>query len=85
MGPVGPCPVRARDAEAFLSGKSPEPQILAEAAQLTLCHADPRTSVLRASREYRLAVLPVLVQDALETAIRRAEADASRLEFRHTM
>jgi CO/xanthine dehydrogenase FAD-binding subunit len=84
MGPVGPCPIRASDAEAYLPGKSPEPAILAEAAQLALCDADPRTSVLRASREYRLTVLPVLVQDALETAVRRAEIDRScRPEARH--
>jgi CO/xanthine dehydrogenase FAD-binding subunit len=77
MGPVGPCPVRGRSAEAFLSGRVPDPGVLAEAGQLTLRDADPRTSVLRASREYRLAVLPVLVQDALETAVRRAELDGS--------
>ncbi|MGE5603973.1 MAG: FAD binding domain-containing protein [Nitrososphaerales archaeon] len=72
MGPVGPCPVRAHSAEVFLAGKEPRPEVLAEAAQLALCDADPRSSVLRASREYRLAVLPVLVEDALTRAVRRA-------------
>jgi carbon-monoxide dehydrogenase medium subunit len=69
---VGPCPVRAHDAEAFLIGKKPSAAMLSEAAQLALCGADPRSSVLRASREYRLAVLPVLVEDALTVAIERA-------------
>ena len=75
MGPVGPCPIRAHDAEAFLVGREPSRQLLAEAAQLALCDADPRTSILRASREYRLAVLPVLVEEAL-TARRSARRDA---------
>ncbi len=73
MGPVGPCPIRAHDAEAFLAGRGARPELLAEAARLALCDADPRSSVLRASREYRLAVLPVLVEEALALAVRRAE------------
>ena len=48
--------------------------LLAEAARMALCDADPRTTILRASREYRLAVLPVLVEEALTTAVKRAEA-----------
>ncbi len=76
MGPVGPCPVRAHEAEAFLAGRAPAPATLAEAAQLALCDAEPRTSVLRASREYRLAVLPVLVEEALTQAVERARLAA---------
>jgi carbon-monoxide dehydrogenase medium subunit len=72
MGPVGPCPVRAADAEAFLQGHAPSPEIFAEAAQLALCHAQPRSSALRASREYRLAVLPALAEEALTVAAARA-------------
>jgi CO/xanthine dehydrogenase FAD-binding subunit len=75
MGPVGPCPIRAEDAEAFLRGSEPSDDVLAQAAQLALCEANPRSSVLRASREYRLAVLPVLVEEALGAAVRRAQAD----------
>jgi carbon-monoxide dehydrogenase medium subunit len=72
MGPVGPCPIRARAAEAFLAGQAPRAEVLAEAAERALCDASPRTSVLRASREYRLAVLPVLVEEALTIAVERA-------------
>ena len=72
MGPVGPCPVRAADAEAFLAGQSPSPEVFAEAAQVALCHAHPRSSALRASREYRLAVLPALVEETLTVAAERA-------------
>jgi carbon-monoxide dehydrogenase medium subunit len=74
MGPVGPCPVRAEDAEAFLSGQLPASEVLAEAAQLALCNAHPRSSALRASREYRMAALPALVEDALTVAAERAAA-----------
>jgi carbon-monoxide dehydrogenase medium subunit len=72
MGPVGPCPVRAGDAELFLRGQLPSPEVMAEAAQLALCQAQPRSSALRASREYRMAVLPVLVREALTEAAQRA-------------
>ncbi len=74
MGPVGPCPIRASDAEAFLVGRRPTQETFSEAAQLALSDADPRSNVLRASREYRLAVLPVLVEEALDIAARRATA-----------
>jgi CO/xanthine dehydrogenase FAD-binding subunit len=76
MGPVGPCPVRAHDAEAFLRGRAPSVETIARAARLVLCDADPRSSMLRASREYRLAVLPVLVEEALTSAVRRARGVA---------
>jgi len=72
MGPVGPCPIRAAGAEAFLAGRRPDQETFAEAAQLALCDADPRSSILRASRGYRLAVLPVLVEEALTSAAHRA-------------
>ena len=71
MGPVGPCPVRAAGAEAFLVGRPPRQETFAEAAQLALCNANPRSSALRASRGYRLAVLPVLVKEALTCAAHR--------------
>jgi len=72
VGPVGPCPVRAGDAESFLAGLPPTQSAFAEAARLALCDAHPRSNVLRASREYRLAVLPVLVEEALSQAAQRA-------------
>ncbi len=72
LGPVAPCPHRARAAEAFLAGKTPRPEVYAEGGRLAVCDADPRTSAVRASREYRLAVLPSLVEDALSTAVQRA-------------
>ena len=59
MGPVASCPHRAAEAEAYLIGRAPDPETFAEAARLAEHGADPRSSIHRASREYRLAILPV--------------------------
>ena len=72
LGPVAACPQRAMTAKAYLTGRAPDPATLAEAARLALCDANPRTSIHRASREYRLAILPVLVAEALALAAERA-------------
>jgi CO/xanthine dehydrogenase FAD-binding subunit len=72
MGPVAATPHRAAEAEAYLIGRAPEPEIFAEAARLAEHGADPRSSIHRASGEYRLAILPVLVEEALEAALVRS-------------
>lgn len=72
LGPVAPRPFRARPAEAFLAGQPPTRASLAEAARLVRQEANPRDSARRASRAYRLAIIPALVQDALEMAAQRA-------------
>lgn len=73
VGPAGPCPIRAHEAETCLVGRVPDAEAIREAAQLALCAADPRSNALRASRAYRLAVLPALVEEALTAAARHAE------------
>lgn len=72
LGPVAPRPVRARKAEVYLVGRTLEEGVLREAAAIARSEANPRTSVMRASREYRLAILPELVMGALTTAVERA-------------
>ncbi len=72
LGPVAPRPFRARAAERFLAGKEPTAEAVTEAGRLAQSESNPRTSVMRASREYRLAIIPVLVRDALTQAIQRA-------------
>ncbi len=72
LGPVALRPLRAKEAEAFLAGKPASAAILAEAGRLAQRESEPRSNVLRASREYRLAVIPVLVQRALVSAAVRA-------------
>lgn len=69
MAPVGPGPVRATEAEAILKGAAIDGTVIEKAAQAALTQANPRSSEIRGSREYRLQVLPVLVKRALHTAI----------------
>ncbi len=75
LGPVAPRPMRARAAESFLVGRPPSPETLARAAELAQEAANPRDSRMRASRIYRLSVIPVLVGDTLGLAARRAKGE----------
>jgi CO/xanthine dehydrogenase FAD-binding subunit len=73
-GAVGPRPFLVRDSSGLLAG----PREKEAALQRLIAQASP-ISDLRASREYRLAMLMVLSRRALDTAIdrlRRAEAGA---------
>ncbi len=73
LGPVAPVPFRAKLSEAFLAGKPATIDVLRQAGEVAAGEAQPRTSLLRASREYRLEVLKVLVRQALERAVAQAE------------
>ena len=66
MAPVGVGPVRAKAAEEFLAGKALTKENAAEAGELALKDANPRSNPLRGSKEYREQVLPVLVKRTLE-------------------
>lgn len=72
LGPVAPCPMRARETEAFLVGRPAGKSTFAEAGQIARNESNPRSSIMRASREYRLSIIPVLVRDALAKATERA-------------
>lgn len=72
LGPVAATPFRAREAESFLVGKLPVEKNLAEAGAIARDESNPRDNPLRASREYRLAILPVMVRRALNTAVKSA-------------
>jgi CO/xanthine dehydrogenase FAD-binding subunit len=74
LGAVGPTPFRASAAEEFLAGRAPGDKAFAEAARIVQRDSNPRSSPTRASRAYRLAVLPALVQEALTIAAARAQA-----------
>lgn len=72
LGPVAPRPFRAREAEAFLRGRWPTREVFVQAARIAQAESNPRSSVMRASREYRLDVVLTLVSDALTVAMERA-------------
>ncbi|MCL1805437.1 MAG: FAD binding domain-containing protein [Clostridiales bacterium] len=65
MGPVGVGPVRAATAEKWLARKEASAENIRKAARLALKDANPRSSPLRGSREYRMQTLPVMVERAL--------------------
>lgn len=77
LGPVAPVPFRARDAEAFLSGRGANEETFVEAAEVAAGESNPRSSLLRASREYRIEVLKVLVRQGLARATRQAQDRAA--------
>lgn len=59
LGVAGPTPIRCAEAEAFLEGKIPTEEIMAECAELVLGAANPRTS-WRASKEFRVGLIKAL-------------------------
>jgi carbon-monoxide dehydrogenase medium subunit len=72
LGPVAPIPFRAKEAEAFLQGRPAGAETFARAGEIAAGEASPRTSLLRASREYRKEIIPVLVRNALARAAEQA-------------
>ncbi len=72
LGPVAPVPFRAAQAEAFLAGRPANEGTFVQAAEIAAGEAHPRTSLLRASKEYRIEVLKVLVRQGLERAFDQA-------------
>jgi xanthine dehydrogenase molybdenum-binding subunit len=74
LGPVAALPFRARQTEAFLAGQLLNPETLLQAGEIARSECQPRSSPLRASREYRLALIPVMVRDSLAQAAERARS-----------
>jgi CO/xanthine dehydrogenase FAD-binding subunit len=72
IGPVAPVPIRAVRAEAVLANEVASDETVALAAETAANESKPRTSLLRASREYRLELIKVLTQRALRRAIENA-------------
>lgn len=77
LGPVAPVPFRAGQTEAFLADRPANEETIVQATEIAAGEAQPRTSLLRASREYRLEVLKVLVRRGLERAVAQAQERAA--------
>jgi carbon-monoxide dehydrogenase medium subunit len=77
LGPVAPIPFRAQETEAFLTGSPVADEIMAQAAEIASSEARPRTSLLRASKEYRTEVLKVLLRQGLSRSIEQAQTRLS--------
>jgi len=74
LGPVAPVPFRARQTEAFLQGRPATKDTFVQAGEIAAGEAKPRTSLLRASKEYRVEVLKVLVRQGLTHAAEEARS-----------
>ncbi len=72
IGPGGPTPFRATEAEACLRGQSLNDETFARALDLLLEQAKFRTSARRASADYRRHIVGGLLKDVLDTAWSRA-------------
>jgi CO/xanthine dehydrogenase FAD-binding subunit len=72
LGPVAPRPFRTQKAERFLAGRPITDANLKQAAEIAQKETSPRGNILRASREYRIATIPVIVENALSCAVQRA-------------
>ena len=75
LGPVALTPYRARQAEEVLRGAPLSSPAIEQAAQAASQEAQPRSSVLRGSREYRQEMVRVYVRRALEAAVGRVTRD----------
>jgi CO/xanthine dehydrogenase FAD-binding subunit len=72
IGPVAPVPFRAQEAETALSGRAISAEVISEAAEAAVHESKPRSSALRASKEYRRELIRTLTQRALTRAIEKA-------------
>ncbi len=72
LGPAGPRPLRAAQAEAFLTGRPFTHDLLSTAADKVLADAQLRTSPHRATAEYRHELILPLLARALPLAVQRA-------------
>ena len=72
VGPSGPVPLRMTAAEKVLIGQAPSPGILTHALDELLKEAHFRTSLHRATAEYRRHLAEVLLQEAITKAWQRA-------------
>ena len=75
VGPGGPTPWRARTAEDSMRGQPYSPASFTAARAALLKQVVFRTTVHRASAEYRLHLVDNLLKECLETAWKRAEMD----------
>ena len=71
LGCVGATPVRARKAEALVTGKKLTGELIAEAGATASQECSP-TSDLRGSEQYKRAIVRTLVQRATGKAYERA-------------
>ena len=75
VGPIGPTPSRALNAEEALRGATIETQAIVTALDVAAQEAQPRTNPLRGSQEYRREMVKVLLSRSIERAIQMARGN----------
>jgi carbon-monoxide dehydrogenase medium subunit len=75
LAAVAPTPVRAREAEEFLAGKTADEQVFAQAGELAARAAKPISDV-RGSAAYRTELVKVLTRRSLRKAWERVAKQA---------
>lgn len=73
IGPVALVPFRATQAEAMLKGQPVSEDVISEAAEVAAHESKPRSSLLRASKEYRQELIRTLTKRALFRATSSAK------------
>ena len=71
-GPAGPKPFRASKTESYLVNKTWSPDELEQSIEILTEEVNLRTSKHRATKEYRKQLLPVLLREVMDKALRRA-------------
>jgi carbon-monoxide dehydrogenase medium subunit len=73
VGPVATTPLRCKAAEEILVGSPVNDEVIRKAAAEAAGAANPRTSLIRGTTEYRKAMVAVLVERGIATALKRLE------------
>jgi len=73
VGPVAPVPFRALQAEAMLKDQPISDEVLTEAIETVVRESKPRSSLLRAGKEYRQELIRTLTRRAVLRAIQIAK------------
>ena len=73
IGPVSPTPVRITTIEEMLMGNQIDKEILNKVVEIARYEIKPRTSKYRATAEYRLEMIELLLRGTLEMAYYRAK------------
>jgi CO/xanthine dehydrogenase FAD-binding subunit len=73
VGPVATTPFRCKAAEAILTGSPIGTEVIRKAAAEAATAANPRTSLIRGTSEYRKAMVAVLVERGIAAALKRVE------------
>ena len=73
VGPVATTPLRCKTAEEILTGSPVGEEVIRKAAAEAAKAANPRTSLIRGTSEYRKAMVQVLVERGIATALKRLE------------